>query len=187
MTNSDAFFLCVYVLAPLILLIALRLKTKYRASMAGLFFFLGPFAGSWALVTVRELAKPRPMISRIPGAVLFFYLFFGLPMFGLWVAALGVTGWWWSQHIQLFRQSSAPRRIIVGAGAGALVGPFLSLGLWALFLQTPDFPTGDNVSEIIRDPISLLNFGSQGLLGGAVCGMIIAWYLGKEVATASSR
>jgi len=129
MTNSDAFFLCVYVLAPLILLIAFRLKIRYRASMAALFFFLGPFAGSWALVTVRELAKPRPMISRIPGAVLFFYLFFGLPMFGLWVAALRVIGWWWSQRIQLFRQSSAPRRIIVGTGAGALVACNSNIGI----------------------------------------------------------
>ncbi|MGD0288577.1 MAG: hypothetical protein ABSC63_02825 [Candidatus Binataceae bacterium] len=181
MTNSDAFFLGVYVLAPLILLVALRLMARYRVSMAVLFFFLGPFAGSWALAAVRELAKPRPAISRIPGTVLFLYLFFGLPMFGLWVATLGVIGWWWSQRVKLFKRISTPRRIIAGAGVGALIGPFLSLALCALFLQDPNFPTGDKVSEIIHDPISLFNFGSQGVLGGAVCGMIIAWYLRKEV------
>jgi hypothetical protein len=182
MTNSDVVFLGLYVLGPLILLIAFRFIARYPASMAILFFFMGPLAGSWALATVRELAKPRPMISRIPGTVLFFYLFFGLPMFGLWVATLGVIGWWWSQRFRLFRQISTPRRIIAGAGVGALIGPFLSLGLWALFLQDPSFPSGDKVSEIIHDPISLLNFGLQGVLGGAVCGMIIAWYLGKEIA-----
>jgi hypothetical protein len=70
---------------------------------------------------------------------------------------------------------------------GALIGPILSFALWALFLQAPNFPTGDKVSKIIHDPISLINVGFQGVLAGAVCGMIVACYIGKEIALNNQR
>lgn len=177
----DIFPLGAYLVAPLALLIVLRYETKFPAPMALLLFFLGPFAGTSGLVTIAEMTKAAPVPANIPGAAVFFYVCYGLPIFGLWVTDLGIIGWSWVRRVRLAKQTSTAARVFAGIGLGLFIGPALVFVLWAVFSYfDPNWPLPDRISGVVHDWISLLSLVTQGVLAGAVCGMIIAWYLGKE-------
>jgi len=177
----DLLPLSVYFVVPLALLMLLRYGTKFPAPMALLLFFLGPFAGAWALVTVAEMTKAEPMPSNIPGAAIFFYLCYGLPIFGLWVTDLGIIGWSCVRRFQLVKQIGIVARILSGAGLGLFIGPVLVFALWAVFSSLdPNWPKPDKISGVIHDWISLLSLVIQGALAGAVCGSIIGWFLQRD-------
>src|SRR5258706_14973432 len=174
------FFLSVYIVVPLIILIALYLTTRFPVGMAVLLFFLGPLVGTCVLVLVGELVKPKPVISRIPAAVPFIYFLYGLPVFGLWVATAGVIGWWAIRRVQVVRRMTTAGGELAGAVLGSVIGPVLVFGFWTLFSLDPAWPTPDRISHVILDPISLLSLAAQGVLAGVVCGPIVAWYLDRE-------
>jgi hypothetical protein len=174
----DIFPLGVYLAAPLTLLIVLRYRTNFPAPMALLLFFLGPFAGAWALVTIAEMTKAAPMPTNIPGAAVFFYVCYGLPIFGLWVTDLGIIGWSYIRRVHLIRRFNRTSRVVAGMGLGLLIGPVLVFGLWAVFSSfDPNWPRPDRISRVIHDWISLLSLVTQGALAGAVCGPIIGWFV----------
>jgi hypothetical protein len=174
---KDLFPLGMYFFAPLALLILLRYRINFPVPMALLLFFFGPFAGACALVTIAEMTKPHPMPANIPGATIFFYVCFGLPIFGLWVTDLGIIGWLFVRRVQLATQNMATR-ILAGAGFGLLVGPVLVLMLWAVFSSfDPNWPKPDRISAVIHDSISLLSLVTQGAVAGVVCGSIIGRFL----------
>jgi hypothetical protein len=168
------FFLGVYIVIPLILLISLYFATKFPVRMAVLLFFLGPLVGTCVLVAVGELAKPNPVIARIPAAVPFIYLLYGLPIFGMWVAITGVIGWWAIRRVQIVRRMSTTGRELAGAMLGSVVGPVLVFAFWTLFSVDPAWPNRDRISNVMLDPISLLSLIAQGVLAGIVCGPIVA-------------
>src|SRR5712691_257939 len=120
-TTGDIFFLVVFITSPLILLLASRLVTRFPPLMAVLLFFLGPLAGTSMLVAVGEFAKAKPVLSRIPAALPFFYFFYGLPIFGLWVVVVGVVGWCGLRRVASVRQMGAGRKICGSAALGLLI------------------------------------------------------------------
>jgi|GEM_PF-3353334 hypothetical protein len=177
----DIFPLGMYFVAPLALLIVLRYETKFPASMALLLFFFGPFAGAWALVTVAEMTKPAPMPANIPGAAIFFYVCYGLPIFGLWVTDLGIIAWSCVRRIQSVKQMSLSARVSAGAGLGLLIGPALVFALWAVFSSfDPNWPKPDKISGVIHDWISLFSLVTQGAFAGAICGSTIGGFLDRD-------
>jgi hypothetical protein len=185
----DVFPLGMYFVAPLALLIVLRHESKFPVSMALLLFFFGPLAGASALVTIAEMTKVAPMPTNIPGAAIFFYVCYGLPIFGLWVTDLGVIGWSCIRRVKLVRQISVAARVLAGAGLGLFIGPIMVFALWAVFSSVdPNWPTPDRISGVIHDRISLLSLVTQGALAGAICGSIIGWFVQKDnTDTACSR
>ena|SRR5437016_5093879 len=88
------YFFGFFLLSPLALLIVIRYVVRFPIRMALALFFIGPFVGTLVMVTLGEFQKSTPVPAGIPAAALFFYLFYGLPLFGLWIATTGVIGWW---------------------------------------------------------------------------------------------
>jgi hypothetical protein len=174
------FYLSVYITVPLMLLIAFYFATRFPLTMAVLLFFLGPFVGTCVLVTVGELSKPTPVPSHIAAAVPLLYLGYGLPIFGLWVAAAGVVGWWIIRRFQFVQRMSIAVRELAGAAMGLVLGPILVFTFWTLFSLDSRWPRQDTISRVLLDPISLLSLLGQGVLAGAICGPIVAHYLDRE-------
>lgn len=178
----DIFPLGVYLVAPLALLIVLRYKTEFPVQMALLLFFVGPFAGGWGLVTIAEMTKAAPMPANIPGAAVFFYVCYGLPIFGLWVTDFGIIGWSRLRRVPLIKQSNRTARACGGIGLGLVIGPLLVSILWTFFSSfDPNWPQPDRISGVLHDGISLLSLVTQGALAGAACGPIIGWFLDTDV------
>ena len=176
MNASDGFFLYVYILGPLILLVVLWYLTKFPISMAFLLFLLGPFAGTCALCVIAEESKPSPMTENIPGAILFTYLVIGLPIFGLWVAGLGTIGWWCIRQIRSIGRLGAKGKMFASIGLGTAIGPILVFALSSLFSFDPNWPNPDRIWRAIHDPVSVFSIIMQGVLAGAVCGVIVGYY-----------
>ena len=176
MNASDSFFLYENFLGPLILLVVLWYLTKFPLSMAFLLFLLGPFAGTCALCVIAEESKTSPMIEIIPGAILFSYLVIGLPIFGLWVAGLGTIGWRCIRQIRWIGRLGAKGKMFASVGLGMAIGPILVFALMSLFSFNPNWPNPDRIWRAIHDPISVISIITQGVLAGAVCGVIVGYY-----------
>jgi hypothetical protein len=173
------YFFGFFVLSPLVVLIAVRYAVRFPTRMAVALFFIGPFVGTLAMVVLGELQKSTPVPSRIPPAVLFFYLFYGLPFFGLWIAASGVIGWWGIQHVRI-RNAVNPLRYLWGSVAiGCVSGPVVLLALWAFFSLEPDWPT-ERISQIISDKLAIFSLMMMGISAGGACGAIVGKFAGKE-------
>jgi len=178
MTRGDNFFLFVYILAPVVLLGLLYYRKTFPLSLAIATFFLGPFAGTFVMVAIGEFAKPAPMPSIIPGAVLFFYIIYGLPIFGFWIALCSASAWHLARLSRLNVLVENGKKFGIGVIAGAGVGVILIFAFFAVFSLNPDWPIPDKLWNAIRDPVSLLSLTLQGAIAGAVCGSIVAAYSG---------
>jgi hypothetical protein len=170
-------FLSCYIFGPLVVLIGLRLLTKFPLLMAALIGLIGPFIGALAMVLVGELSKTHPDLSLVPGATLFFYFFFGLPIFSLWVATFGVLTWSVSEHIESLKRMKETLRALLGAGFGALGGMAIAFALYAVFSLDPSWPSQMNIANILTGSESMLSLALQGGLAGLACGPIITSYI----------
>ena len=92
--------LVVYTAVPLLLLIALRIATGFPALMALLMFFIVPIGSAVPVAILGGVGKPRPNVAVILPAAFFIYLFFRLPICGLWIVDFGVVGWHYIQRSQ---------------------------------------------------------------------------------------
>ncbi len=173
------FFLIVYLLLPLVILVWHYRTTKFPITMAILLLLLGPLAGTVAMVSIGELTKSNPMPSIIPGAVIFFYFFYGLPIFGLWVTFAGVFGWRIFGRVRLVQEIGAFRRTCLAGGIGTLSGLGFVFVLWSVFSLDPNWPTNNKIMHVVSDPLALISLSAQGMLAGAVCGIIVGQYLDK--------
>src|SRR5262249_58729788 len=110
--------LVVYTAVPLLLLIALRIATGFPALMALLMFFLVPIGSAVPVAILGEVGKPRPNVAVILPAALFIYLFFRLPICGLWIVDFGVVGWHYIQRSRYLARLAKDYRILAGMFLG---------------------------------------------------------------------
>ena len=184
----DTYFLSAHFLFPLLLLVALRVSTKFPVWLAGLLFLVGPLLGSVAYVCVLDFARHDPHfdLSRILGGTLAFYIVGGLPLFGLWVVDCGIFGWWMFGKSQWITKLRASYRAFSGLIVGGFFGALLNVVFWTVTELDPHWPFAHQLAQDLLDPVARFNIILQGLLAGAACGSIIALALPRKVGSAAS-
>jgi hypothetical protein len=154
---------------PLVLLSGGWYLTRFPLRMTIAHLFCVPFAGTLAMVAVSELSKSRPNVWIVLPATLFFYLFGGLPLGGLWAANFGAGIWWMLSRSGSLVGRPLPQAMAMGAAIGMILGPPVLVAFFAWASLDPDWPLAGTTLTI-----SLPSLCLQGALGGGVAGLIAA-------------
>jgi hypothetical protein len=159
----------VFLAIPLVLLSGGWYLTRFPLRMAIAHLFCVPFAGTLAMVAVSELSKSRPNVWIVLPATLFFYLFGGLPLGGLWAANFGAGIWWMLSRSGRLVGRPLPQAIGMGAAIGMILGPPVLVAFFAWASFDLNWPLAGTTLTI-----SLPSLCLQGTLGGGVAGLIAA-------------
>jgi hypothetical protein len=174
--QANWFALGFCILIPLGILLFMRVRTKFPLAMAGLLFVFGPLVGSFVVLLVGSLAKKDPDVigSMVLWPVGFLLT---LPFYGLWVVDCGILAWWWLGDIVRRMSIATTYKALLGCIFGGAGGLFINFGFLAVNSLNPIWPASNRFFSVLEDPVSLLSVALQGLVAGAVCGMIVVRYI----------
>jgi len=109
---------------------------------------------------------------------------YGLFMFGGWAVLLGELGWLIVSNVSAIQRMSIQVLIPIVAATGGLVG-YINVIAWHAFGQAY-FPSGEVWYQTFQQ-FKLDGCSIAGLVGGVVCGVLIAYHCSKEQHDPSSN
>jgi hypothetical protein len=176
--ESTLFIFGVNILAPLLALILLRIRTRFPIAMAGLLFVFGPLIGTLVFLTISGLSGSKPDLAAAIGIWPLAFLV-ALPIYGLSVVSSGVVGWSLFKKVTALQKMHVVWRTVLGAVAGVPIGFILNFVFLAINSLNP-LPVLESFSQIFADSVGFLSFALQGTVAGLVCGGIVASFIEDE-------